>query len=655
MAITIKPVRGEIEPQSIGSRSTTTFLDSAKSNAIDFNKTQRIVSNEMIRIKNHNEKMELQRIKNKTTKYDSLMSIDVTNFNQKLKEGDKNGAAFDKETLDNLVDKFGVDMVKKYKNGIFKDDERSWGVFESYFYTNLNKAYDGANTVTNQKILADSAMSWSIHKTKQKTEISDQKAGDAMWIAMEAIIAKEKEEYSIAHNAGNTNIDIGANLESIRREFWIKAVTGGHEKELENGEKGIDWDSVLANLNKETEWYGKKLTDKDKRWLVDYAEGEMRQQNFTENTYITNYNRNLFNDNIDKVLTGEFKISDIKGLKFKGGEEGFKLSQGMIGIAEKVQLGEMGNESNIDNFLELREMLLSGKLTSLTEKITLQTDEDNTEPRSILERVGTDISDTDFGRLLTLYNNKDNKEWSRNKQELDELIAAVAPLIEGRLKKHNLFSQLRMYNAEQLIEKRFWEGIANGDKAEDLLTVGNPKYIFKDIDKFILSIPEQAEEVKNSIKKTSNVEDYGIPKYDEQMQVKYPTKTEWMNSPELLSWVYSDYPKNTILSEQYKAYEKNKPVEKTGVTEDKKELSKNEKIITEANELGIKYELIPPRPKNNKSKNYFNDYRKKHPNAISISELEKLIQKEKLKRNKKNLNIGSGNIKKVRKVNKGIN
>ena len=37
---------------------------------------------------------------------------------------------------------------------------------------------------------------------------------------------------------------------------------------------------------------------------------------------------------IDKVLTGEFKISDIKGLKFKGGEEGFKLSQGMIGIAE---------------------------------------------------------------------------------------------------------------------------------------------------------------------------------------------------------------------------------------------------------------------------------------------------------------------------------
>ena len=93
MAITIKPVRGEIEPQSIGSRSTTTFLDSAKSNAIDFNKTQRIVSNEMIRIKN------------KTTKYDSLMSIDVTNFNQKLKEGDKNGDAFDKETLDNLVDK----------------------------------------------------------------------------------------------------------------------------------------------------------------------------------------------------------------------------------------------------------------------------------------------------------------------------------------------------------------------------------------------------------------------------------------------------------------------------------------------------------------------------------------------------------------------
>ena len=44
--------------------------------------------------------MELQRIKNKTTKYDSLMSIDVTNFNQKLKEGDKNGDAFDKETLD---------------------------------------------------------------------------------------------------------------------------------------------------------------------------------------------------------------------------------------------------------------------------------------------------------------------------------------------------------------------------------------------------------------------------------------------------------------------------------------------------------------------------------------------------------------------------
>ena len=540
----IKIPRSEIEIPSVGNRGSS-ILQSTQQNKINYSGFTNELSNIAENIKSHNEKIENARRKNKTTKHNSIMANDVVDFKAEISIGKYNDAtktydAYTVKEIDEKSKKFESKMTGKYKNNVFKDD-LAWEEFESYFYGNLTDANAGAFQVTKQKILADTAISYQAFQTTQDTNISNVVANDNMWLKMGLFIEQEKQMFSTAQNAGVANIDLDANINSITQKFLIKAIEGGHEKILENGEKGHDWIAIRKDVNnKETDYYGKTLTTDERTGLLEYVKGKATEQTFFENKWVSNNNTNLFDNNIEKITNGSMKISQIKNLDFRQ-LDGEKLKNGLIDIATKVQLGEYGDESNIDNFLEIRTGLLNGTITSLTEDITLKSDESNTEGQNILERVGTSIGNNDFERLNTVLQNKDNKRWGKEYQQLQKLVASRKDIIEGVMKKYDMAASVRMYDFESELEIEFFKQLKEGKSSSELLNPQSKNFILRPelLQKYTLSVSEQAKLVAEQMSKKKTTGIYEGPIWNNYKEQYNNDFTAFRNGIEMQNYLKS--------------------------------------------------------------------------------------------------------------------
>ena len=527
MAIKINPIRGEIEQKSIGNRGST-ILDSVKSNRIDYKTFTNDLTAIAQTINTHNEKLEDARQKNKTTKHNSIMAGDVVDFTEEISIGKWNDAtktydAFTKEEIDEKHKKFEVKMMGKYKNNVFKNDDKAWAVFESYFYSNLTDANNSAFQVTKQKILSDTAIAHQTFKTTQDTNISKVSANDHMWDKMKLIIEQEKQMYATAVNVGVTNIDLAKNINDITQKFLVKAIKGTHEKPLESGKTGYDWNTIRDEVNdKNHDYYKRKLSIDERKGLLEYIKEQSIEQNFFENQWVTNNNDTLFKNNIKGIIKGNVKISEIKGLDFRL-LEGEKLKNGLIEIATKVQLGEYGDESNIANFLEIRARILDGTITSLTEDIKLKSDEPKTEGKNILERVGTSIGNTDFERLNTVLQNKDNKRWGVEYQQLQKLVVSRKSEIEGIMVKYDMAASVRMYDFESELEIEFFKQLKEGKSSTELLNPQSKDFILRPelLKKYVLSVSEQSKLVATQMSEKKSLGIYEGPMWDDEMKKKY--------------------------------------------------------------------------------------------------------------------------------------
>ena len=540
----IKIPRSEIEIPSVGNRGSS-ILQSTQQNKINYSGFTNELSNIAENIKSHNEKIENARRKNKTTKHNSIMANDVVDFKAEISIGKYNDAtktydAYTVKEIDEKSKKFESKMTGKYKNNVFKDD-LAWEEFESYFYGNLTDANAGAFQVTKQKILADTAISYQTFQTTQDTNISNVVANDNMWLKMGLFIEQEKQMFSTAQNAGVANIDLDANINSITQKFLVKAIEGGHEKILENGEKGHDWIAIRKDVNnKETDYYGKTLTTDERTGLLEYVKGKATEQTFFENKWVSNNNTNLFDNNIEKITNGSMKISQIKNLDFRQ-LDGEKLKNGLIDIATKVQLGEYGDESNIDNFLEIRTGLLNGTITSLTEDITLKSDEPNTEGQNILERVGTSIGNTDFERLNTVLQNKDNKRWGKEYQQLQKLVASRKDIIEGVMKKYDMAASVRMYDFESELEIEFFKQLKEGKSSSELLNPQSKNFILRPelLQKYTLSVSQQAKLVAEQMSEKKSTGIYEGPIWNNYKEQYDNDFTAFRNGIEMQNYLKS--------------------------------------------------------------------------------------------------------------------
>lgn len=525
MAINIKPIRGEIEQKSIGTRGSP-ILDSVRSNRIDYESFTNELTSIAQTINTHNDKLNQRRIVNKSTKYDAKMAIDVNNFSQDIEIGKYNAETqtYDPYTLDEITKKqeeFNTKMEKKYKNTIYKDDDVAWEHFSSYYWNNLKAADLGSHQGNKKKILADTAIAYQTFKTTQDINITNTGANDHMWDKLEFMIKQEKDMF--VANDGVSKIDLAKNINDITQKFLVKAIKGGHEITLENGEKGYDWDSIRNEVNDENhDYYKRKLSIDERKGLIEYIKEQSVEQNFFEDAWVTNNNETIFKNKIDGIIKGDVKISEIKLLDLRR-LEGEKLRNGLIEIATKVQLGEYGDESNIANFLEIRARILDGTITSLTEDIKLKSDEPKTEGKNILERVGTSIGNTDFERLNTVLQNKDNKRWGVEYQQLQKLVVSRKSEIEGVMKDFDMAASVRMYDFESELEIEFFKQLKEGKSSTELLNPQSKDFILRPelLKKYVLSVSEQAKLVATQMSEKKSVGLYEGPMWDDEMKKKY--------------------------------------------------------------------------------------------------------------------------------------
>ena len=569
MAINIKPVRGEIEQKSIGNRGST-LLDSVKSNRINYEGFTNELSAIAQTINSHNDKLNQRRITNKSTKYNALMSTDAQNFSQEIELGKYNTETqtYDPYTLDEITTKqkeFEKKMEKKYKNTIYKNDEEGWEHFASYYWNNLKAADKGSHQGNKKKILADTAISWSVYKTSQADEIKSIKADESMWLKKEQIIAKEKEMFASAVTAGVSNIDLTANIKAINNEFLIKAITAGHEKQLFgdgiNGNKtGYNWSKIVKEINSDKEYFGYKLNDDEKESLLDYAKNKAAEQDFWEIRSKNQHNEKLFKDNIESIRNGTMTISQIEDLKFTEDEEGNKLKNELVTYARNKMLGNLPDESEILMFRHLRSEVVEMNVTSLTEKTILPSDNKIVEKftdaqkvkylnkkgefvgMSIMERVNEGfLSDDDYQRLYSIVN---DPQLTTNLREFSKMIKAHEKEIRGVLDKYDLKADVRVYQLETLAEREFIKGLKEGKKPEDMLDPFHEHFILKPalLERFTVSISEQSKLISEQMAKNSAV--IGEVKWEGPVWAnykdKYATVDEFYNGIEFQTYLKTE-------------------------------------------------------------------------------------------------------------------
>jgi len=555
MAITIKPVRADQEIKTLRNTGTS-MIDIAKSNKINYDSLTADLSAITQTINSHNDKINQRRINNKSTKYNALMSDEVQEFGQTIELGKFNETTqtydpWTNEEISKKLLKFEKDMTTKYKNNIYKGDDKAWEHFESYFYTNLKNADGKAHTGNKKKILADTAISWSIYKSSQDKDISSTVANEGMWVKMNMLIEKEKEMYASAVNAGIDNIDIAKNIQEIEAKFLIKAIEAGHEKQLfgdgiNGNTTGHDWTTILSEINSDKEYFGRVLTKDEKEIAVNYVKEKAIEQDFFEDRNKEQHNEKLYKDNIKAIRDGTLTISKIENLPFTMDEKGMKIKDGLLTYARSKMLGLLPTESNITLFRQLREKVTKMDVTSVHQNVFLSQNEelkkkyttkDNPDGlMSVLDLVNEGlISDEDYNRLETIMN---DPQLTTDLREFNKLIVAYDDLIQGKLKKYDMNSTVRLYQLESVLESKFKEGLKNGKKADDLLHPFHEDFILTDdlLEKYVLSLPKQAEEISNQLKTITNDnaaitwKEAGGPEWNDEMKKKYNNDSEAFNN-----------------------------------------------------------------------------------------------------------------------------
>ena len=555
MAITIKPIRVDQEVKTLRNTGSS-MLDIAKSNRINYEKTTNEYAAITQTINAHNDKLNQRRISNKSTKYNALMSDDVQEFGQTIELGKYNETTktYDPWTEDEIKQKllkFEKDMETKYKNKIYKNDETAWEHFESYFYTNLKNADGNAHQANKKKILSDTSIAWATFKNTQSENIANVKANENMWLAMEVMIAEETQMYASAVNAGVQNIDLAANIKEIETKFLIKAIEGGHEKQLfgdgvDGNTTGYNYKQIAKEINSGKEYYGRILAKDEKEMLLNYVKDKALQQDWFEKRNKTQHNEDIYKTNIENIRNGTMTISKIEKLDFTKDENGMKIKDALLTYARSKMLGLLPTESNIDLFRQLRTKVTTMDITSPNQRVFIPKDENlkkkyttenNPEGKmSVLELVNEGlISEEDYNRLESIMN---DPQLTTDLREFNKLITAYQPLIEGKLKQYDMKSTVRVYQLESILENKFKEGLKNGIKASDMLDPANENFILTDelLDEYVLSLPKQAAEISNQLKETTDEnlaitwKEAGGPEWDDEMKKKYNNDSEAFNN-----------------------------------------------------------------------------------------------------------------------------
>ena len=140
---------------------------------------------------------------------------------------------------------------------------------------------------------------------------------------------------------------------------------------------------------------------------------------------------------------------------------------------------------------------MNDNINTVTEKFLL---DGETEPKSIVQRVGETLNTKDLQYLNNLFVISDQENFKSNENKFFEFLNKFKAAVSGSdaLKDLDDTREERLSDFKYTMYNRYINGIQSGKTPEDLLTVNSKDFIGKDINKFI---PNSDFVFKNIIKK----------------------------------------------------------------------------------------------------------------------------------------------------------
>ena len=287
------------------------------------------------------------------------------------------------------------------------------------------------------------------------------------------------------------------------------------------------------------------LPDSDKAAIIKFAK-KKRKENTAEinnrQTAILNEDKQKAVNNYSKLLNdtnflNTVTLTEINQV-FGEPKNSYEINakNQMVELATKIGEKEFNNVNNYKMNFDIQKKILSGEVVDHLTKFML---DNETEPKSITDRVGDGISKSEFGFYLNyLLPNVNNPEFVKNNTKLYKVIESMQPVIEGETSLRYIDTTVdnRLNDFQSQMIFRFNDGLKKGIDADKLLDKTNKNFIgnglieiYKsDKDAITKIISEKAAEISGN-------NESKVPLYSEE---KYGSVDAWLNSREYLEYKF---------------------------------------------------------------------------------------------------------------------
>tara|TARA_R110002167_G_C12699280_1_gene653218 strand:+ start:442 stop:2304 length:1863 start_codon:yes stop_codon:yes gene_type:complete len=203
-------------------------------------------------------------------------------------------------------------------------------------------------------------------------------------------------------------------------------------------------------------------------------------------------NESFYSDSINNLMvdtSDKLTIDKINGLRWYG-IEGQRLKEQLIETVVKRENGEIATDKNMSDYKEIFNKVINKQILSPTIPFTLS-QENQSDAKSLLQRLGgqNGIGFNQFNVLTQKIKNLNKPDVIANEKLLQDFFTAYTPQVTGAkwFQEANVETPLRIFDFEQIMRKRYEQGIATGKTPASLISQFSADFIGKDLNTFIPS------------------------------------------------------------------------------------------------------------------------------------------------------------------------
>ena len=273
------------------------------------------------RKKAHDKEIEKQRIRNKNTLNKSLLTNDVNQILEDVRNN-KNLSTSSGETYNKYWNEESVKLKTKYKK-LYKDDDLAYEEFLSDFHQVIGTGQTSMWTLRNNQVLAESQISYDLEHLDVLNQIDSLTVDEHIWTKFKPIFEQKKKSI-----AGMLKIDQNSvtNVDEVLFDLRVRVWEKIFEAEAgsitsPDGASVVNWKAYYTNLTalpqEGDKWvvapYGEYLTKHMRTHLIKKAKEQLDAQDSVFSAMRTENSTNdykSFNKELVAFLNGKTENMD---------------------------------------------------------------------------------------------------------------------------------------------------------------------------------------------------------------------------------------------------------------------------------------------------------------------------------------------------------